>query len=101
MESNLEEYQMVVHLFGAASSPSCLNFALYKTAEDNSQHFPEVVVSTVRNNFYEDDHLKALPSVEEASQHASDLIYLIGGFMKRVTVKQRLREVVIWGTLIP
>ena len=32
LESNLEEYQMVVHLFRAASSPSCLNFALRKTA---------------------------------------------------------------------
>ena len=31
----------------------------------------------------------------------SENIYFIGGFMKRVTVKQRLREVVIWGTLIP
>ena len=64
---------MVVHLFGVASSPSCLNFALRKTAEDISQHFPEAVVSTVKNNFYVDDCLKALPSVEEASQHASDL----------------------------
>ena len=27
LESNLEEYQMVVHLFGAASSPSCSKFA--------------------------------------------------------------------------
>ena len=28
-------------------------------------------------------------------------MYFIGGFMKRVTVKQQLREVVIWGILIP
>ena len=82
LESNLEEYQMVVHLFGAASSPSCSNFALRKTAEDNSQHFTEAVVCTVKNNFYVDDCLKALPSVEEASQHASDLRSLLskGGF---------------------
>ena len=44
LESNLEEYQMAVHLFGAALSPSCSNFALHKTAEDNSQHFPEGVL---------------------------------------------------------
>ena len=31
----------------------------------------------------------------------SENIYFIEGFMKRVTVKQRPREVVIWGTLIP
>ena len=76
------EYQMVVHLFGAASSPSCSNFALHKTAEDNSEHFPEAVVSTVKNNFYIDNCLKAQPSVQEASQHTSDLRSLLskGGF---------------------
>ena len=51
LESNLEEYQMVVHLFGAALSPSCSNFALRKTAENNSQYFPEAVVSTVEKTF--------------------------------------------------
>ena len=73
---------MIVHLFGAASSPSCSNFTLRKTAEDNSQHFPDAVVSTVKNNFYIDDCLKALPSAEEASHHASDLRSLLsrGGF---------------------
>ncbi|XP_078344097.1 uncharacterized protein LOC144629756 [Oculina patagonica] len=73
---------MVVHLFGAASSPACSNFALRKTAEDNSEHFPEEVVSTVKNNFYVDDCLKSLPSVDEASQHASDLRSMLsrGGF---------------------
>lgn len=39
LEGDLEDYQMVVH-FGAASSPSCSNFALRKTAEDKSQYFP-------------------------------------------------------------
>jgi len=28
LESQLEEYQMRVHLFGAVSSPSCANFPL-------------------------------------------------------------------------
>ena len=85
-EGNLEEeqveYQMVVHLFGAASAPSCSNFALCKTAADNSEHFPQAVVSIVKNTFYIDDCLKALPSVEEASQHAIDLrsLLLKGGF---------------------
>ena len=51
LESELEEYQMVVHFFGAASSPACSNFALRKTAEDNSEHFPEAAVNTVKKNF--------------------------------------------------
>ena len=71
LQSELEEYQMVVHIFGASSSPSCSNFALRKTAEDNSDHFPEEVVSTVEKNFYVDDGLKFLPSAEEASHHAT------------------------------
>ena len=98
LESNLEEYQMVVHLFGAASSPSCSNFALRKTAEDNSQHFPEAVVSTVKNNFYVDDCLKALPSDEEASHHASDLRSLLskGGFRlsKWISTSRRVLETI-------
>lgn len=30
-----EEYHMLVHIFGAVSSPSCASFALRKTADDN------------------------------------------------------------------
>ena len=39
--------------------------------------------------------------MESAIVKLSENVYFIGGFMKRVTVKQRLREVVIWGILIP
>ena len=74
LESELEEYQ-VVQLFGAASSPACSNFALRKTAEDNTEHFQEAVVNTVKNNFYVDDCLKPFPSVD--LQHASDLRSLL------------------------
>ena len=66
---------MVVHVFGAASSPSCSN-------SSNGDHVPEEVVSKVEKNFYVDDCLKFLPSAEEASHHASDLRCLLsrGGF---------------------
>ena len=98
LERSLEEYQMVVHLFSAASSPSCSNFALRKTAEDNSQYFPEAVLSTVKNNFYVDDCLKALPSVEEASQHMRDLRLLLskGGFRltKWISNSRRVLETI-------
>lgn len=78
LQSELEEYQMVVHV----SSPSCSNFAFRKTAEDNSDHFPEEVVRTVKKNLYVDDCLESLTSAEEASHHASDLLCLLsrGGF---------------------
>lgn len=73
---------MVVHVSGAASCPSCSNFAFRKIAEDNSNHFPEEVVRTVKKNLYVDDCLESLPSAGEASYHASDLLCLLsrGGF---------------------
>ena len=98
LDENLEEYQMVVHLFGAASSPACSNFALRKTAEDNRDHFPRKVVSSVNKNFYVDDCLKSLPSTEEALQHASDLKCLLsrGGFRltKWVSNSRRVPDVI-------
>jgi len=66
LQSELEEYEMVLHLLGAAFSPSCSNFALCKTAEHNSDHFPEEVVSKVKKNIHAYDCLKSLPSTEEA-----------------------------------
>lgn len=59
---NLEpiEYRMLVHLFGATSSPSCSNFALRKTAADNESLFSEPVILSVRRNFYVDDFFKVI-----------------------------------------
>ena len=59
---------MEVHLFGATSSPSCSGFALRKTAEDNKEDFEEEVVKTVKRNFYVDDCLKSVKSVDCAIQ---------------------------------
>ena len=41
LDSPPKEYRMNVHLFGSASSPSCSNFALKKTAADNAAHFDD------------------------------------------------------------
>ena len=60
---------MVVHLFGAISSLACANFALLKTAHDNSEYFPLEVVNTVRKNVYMDKCLKSLLSETEAVTH--------------------------------
>jgi hypothetical protein len=73
---------MLVHLFGATSSPSCANFALLKTADDNSEQFDEEVTQTVRRNFYVDDCLKSVEDDSQAIALASDLRELLakGGF---------------------
>ena len=73
---------MVVHLFGAISSLACTNFALLKTAEDNKEHFPSDVISTLKRNFYVDDCLKSLPLETKAIAHVGSLRNLLsrGGF---------------------
>jgi hypothetical protein len=83
LNSESEEFQMLVHLFGATSSPSCANFELLKTANDNSEHFDEKVTDTVRRNFYvQDDCLKSVGDDSQATVLASDLRELLakGGF---------------------
>ena len=69
MARELQEYQMVVHLFRAIWSPACTNFALRKTAEENRHSFPTDVISTVKRNFYVDDCLKSLPSELQTVKH--------------------------------
>jgi hypothetical protein len=73
---------MRVHLFGATSSPSCANFGLRKTAEDHEGEFDKETVKTVRKNFYVDDCLKSVATVERATRLAGQLRAMLakGGF---------------------
>ncbi|XP_028395685.1 uncharacterized protein LOC114519713 [Dendronephthya gigantea] len=73
LESNIEEYRMTVHLFGAVSSPSCSNFALKKTAYDNEEEFGPLVARTIKRNFYVDDCLKSAKTVRTAIKLIDDL----------------------------
>ncbi len=77
-----QEFQMLVHLFGATSSPSCANFALQRTADDNSKDFDIKISEIVKRNFYVDDCLKSVSDDEEGVSVANDLTALLarGGF---------------------
>ena len=66
LDAKLEEYQMVVHLFGAVSSPSVANFALKQTASDNEEEYGTLVADTLRKNFYVDDCLRSVSSENAA-----------------------------------
>lgn len=57
---------MTVHLFGAASSPGCSNFALKTTADDNEEILGSAPAEFLRRDFYVDDGLKSVASVEVA-----------------------------------
>ena len=79
---NPEEFQMTVHLFGGISSPSCANFALKRTAEDNRENFDAETINTLERNFYVDDCLKSVEDEETGINLASNLYELLqkGGF---------------------
>ncbi|KAJ8034141.1 hypothetical protein HOLleu_20860 [Holothuria leucospilota] len=76
------DYQMMVHLFGATSSPSCASFALKQTAKDNRESFSEEAVRTVNESFYVDDCLKSVQTKEQAVALVKELRELLhrGGF---------------------
>ncbi|XP_078347357.1 uncharacterized protein LOC144632559 [Oculina patagonica] len=77
-----KEYRMTVHLFGATSSPGCANFALKSTANDFEKEFGTTAADFLRNDFYVDDGLKSVSSVEEAVKLVTDVKQMCnrGGF---------------------
>lgn len=81
LNEEIEEYQMVVHLCGAVSSPSCCNYALRRTATDNEEEYP-VVAETIRRNFYVDDCLCSDKTEESTAKLIEDLkiVCAKGGF---------------------
>ena len=95
LQAPVTEYCMQVHLFGATSSPFCAIFALHQTAEDNLNEFEEEVIATVKDNFYIDDMLKSVSTVEKALKLIPQVTNLLskGGF--RLTKWLRNREEVL------
>ncbi|XP_063872995.1 uncharacterized protein LOC135107264 [Scylla paramamosain] len=80
LNNEIAEYRMTAHLFGATSSPSVANFALKKAADDYG--CGSDAAKFVRNNFYVDDGLKSVATMNEAVtliQQSKELCYK-GGF---------------------
>ena len=75
-------YQMLVHIFGAKSSPSVAGYALRRTAKDNEKDFSQEAVDAVLKDFYVDDLLKSFADSERAVQVSKQLQELLarGGF---------------------
>ena len=76
------EFRMTVHLFGAASSPGCVNFALKRTADEFRHEFGVDAAEFVKRNFYVDDGLKSVttPNVAIDLVKRSKLLCSKGGF---------------------
>lgn len=57
---------MTVHLFGAASPPGCANFGLKTVANDHETEFGSEAANFIKNDFYVNDGVKSIPTVNEA-----------------------------------
>ena len=77
-----EEYQMLVHLFRGIWPSSCANYALRRTALDNSDKFDADIVRTVQRDFYVDDLIKSVKTSEDAIRMQQQLTRMLacGGF---------------------
>ncbi|XP_068691641.1 uncharacterized protein [Montipora foliosa] len=73
---------MLVHIFGATSSPCCANKALKQTAEDNKTRLSPEDVKTIQRNFCVDDLLKTVATTESAITLENHLVSVLkeGGF---------------------
>ena len=60
------DHDMGQHVFSGVSSPSCSNYALKKTADDNKLRYALEAADTLNKHFYVDDILKSVASVPEA-----------------------------------
>ena len=82
LSKGTKTYQMLVHIFGAKSSPSVAGYALRKTAKDNEKDFSQEAVDAVLKDFYVDDLLKSFADSERAVQVSKQLQELLarGGF---------------------
>ncbi|XP_015773449.1 PREDICTED: uncharacterized protein LOC107351672 [Acropora digitifera] len=66
IEPSLVKYHMTVHLFGAVSSPGCTNFVLKTTANDFEGECGSDAGDFVCHDYYVDDSLNSVPSMEQA-----------------------------------
>jgi hypothetical protein len=80
-----EEYQMLIHLFGATSSPSCAGFCLRKVAEEFQEEFSLEAIDTIRKNFYVDDCLKSVPDAQKAIRLIQELREMLSRRSFRLT----------------
>jgi len=73
------EYRLLVHVFGATSSPSVANFALRRTAANSAD---PAVVRAINKDFYVDDLLTSVATEQEAVSLYSNVkeTLFTGGF---------------------
>ena len=75
-------YRMCCHLFGATSSPAVASFALQYAAKQNEGEHSGRAVKTVKSDFYVDDCLMSVDTVDHARQLVGEVTSICadGGF---------------------
>ena len=76
-ESEIEVYQHLRHIAGAKCAPTCSNYALLRTAEDNGQQYP-IAARAVKRNFYMEDFFKSVKTTDDALEPQQQLGYVVG-----------------------
>ena len=87
-----KDFEMCVHVFGGASSPSCCNYALKRMAYGNRSRYQTDVMDTLKRNFCVDDLLKSVKDVKTATRLLHDVISMCadGGFRLTKFVSNRI-----------
>ena len=82
LDQDLEEYRMLVHIFGAVSSPSCANYILRKTALDGELKYGTDVTNAILTDFYVDDFLRSFEKEDVAIEMVRNIKECLaeGGF---------------------
>ena len=80
--AEVEHYQMNVHIFGGRCSPCCASFALKKTGTDNLTKASAETLDAIEKDFYMDDLLKSVETIEQGKKLVLELCALLkaGGF---------------------
>src|SRR5215469_8834303 len=83
LNENLEEYRVLVHIFGSISSPAIANYVLKVTTQIKEvENYSEKAKQIIKTNFYVDDCLKSIEHEDEAVTLYKDVkeILTISGF---------------------
>ena len=71
--SEVETYKMLVHPFGATSSPFCANYALRATITDHKEMCHDQTISIANRNIYVDDCIASVEDVGTARMVIKEL----------------------------
>ena len=71
-------YEYGRHIFGATSSPTCVNYALQEVGRD-SRDENGMVANLINTNFYMDGFVKSVASEEEAVEVYRSLLKILAG----------------------